>query len=55
MRCRRCLKDHKRKERFCRYVGGDCAFTHLSRQDKKILIELMPGRQSEKLDKMNGV
>jgi hypothetical protein len=54
--CRFCLKKrYKRRERFCRYIGGDWTFTYLLGRKKKIFMKLTLIWQSEKLDKMNGV
>ena len=54
--CRFYLKrDHKRRDRFCRYVGEDSTFTYFLRWEKKVVMKLMLNWWFEKLDKMNGV
>jgi hypothetical protein len=53
--CRLCLKkDHRRRKRFWRYVGGDWTFAYLLRRANKIFMKLTLNWQSEKLNKLNG-
>ena len=47
-------KNYKRRERFCRYAGGDWTFTHSLWTEKKILMKSTLGWWSGILNEMSG-